>query len=54
MKSVTSLWFFHCLLGTYFMLFSSVCIVDFEQVNVSWVTGSKTTMETPKQSCTLF
>ena len=34
--SVTSLWWFYCWLLTYFSSFSSVSIVDFEQVNVSW------------------
>ena len=35
-KSLTSFWCFYCWLGTYFKSFSSVSIIDFEQVNVSW------------------
>ena len=34
--SVTSLWYFYCSLWTYFTPFSSVFIIDFEQVNVRW------------------
>ena len=35
--SLTSFWCFYCSLWTYFTPFSSVLIVDFEQVNVIWV-----------------
>ena len=31
-----SFWCFYCKLWTYLALFSSVSIVDFKQVNVSW------------------
>ena len=34
--SLTSFWCFYCKLWTYFSSFSSACIVNFEQVNVSW------------------
>ena len=34
--SKTSLWCFYCYLWTYFTAFSSITIVDFEEVNVSW------------------
>ena len=34
--SLTSFWDFYCYLWTHFTRFSSVSIVDFEQVNVSW------------------
>ena len=40
MTSLTSFWCFYCQLWTYFTPFSSTFIVDFEQVNVSWVTNS--------------
>ena len=33
---MTSLWCFYCSLSTYFTPFSSVSIIDFEQVNVRW------------------
>ena len=33
---MTSLWHFYCWLWTYLTAFSSVSIVDFKQVNVSW------------------
>ena len=33
---MTSLWHFHCWLWTYLTAFSSVSIVDFKQVHVSW------------------
>ena len=37
-KSMTSFWCFYCYLLTYITLFLvCVCIVDFEEVNVSWV-----------------
>ena len=36
--SMTSFWCLYCWLLTYFTPFSSVSIVDFEQVNVSWNT----------------
>ena len=39
MTSFTSFWWFYCKLWTNFTLFSSVPIVDFEQVNVSLVTS---------------
>ena len=32
----TPFWCFCCQLGTYFTTFSSVSIVDFVQVNISW------------------
>ena len=35
--SLMSFWCFYYWLGTYFTPFSSVSIIDFEQVNVSWV-----------------
>ena len=35
--SMTSFWCFYCYLWTYFTPFSSASIVNFEQVNVSWV-----------------
>ena len=34
-RSMTSLWYIHLQLSTYFTVFSSVSIVDLEQVNVS-------------------
>ena len=36
LTSSTSFWYFCCYLWTYFTPFSSVSIVDFEQVNISW------------------
>ena len=36
MTSVTSFWCFYSELSTYFTIFSSVSIADFEQVNISW------------------
>ena len=36
MASATSLWYYCWQLWTYCTPFSSVCIVDFEQLNVSW------------------
>ena len=36
MTSMTSFWCFYCGISTYFTPFSTVLIVDFEQVNVSW------------------
>ena len=36
-KNTTSFWCFYCQLWTYFTPFSSVSVVDFKQVNVSWV-----------------
>ena len=38
--SLTSFWCFYYELWTYFTPFSSVPIVNFEQVNVSWVTAT--------------
>ena len=35
--SLTPFWCFYCKLWTYFIPFSSVSSVDFEQVNVNWV-----------------
>ena len=32
--SMTSFWWFHCLLKKYFTTFTSISIVNFEQVNV--------------------
>ena len=37
--SITSFWCFYCKLWTYFVPFSNVSIVDFEEVNVSWVSS---------------
>ena len=34
--SITSFWWFYCKLLTYFTLFSSVFVVDFEHVSVYW------------------
>ena len=41
MTSMTSFWCFYCYLGTYLTPFPSVCIGDFEKVNVSWVGDQK-------------
>ena len=38
--SMTSFWCFYCSLLTYFISFPSVSIIDFEQVNVSWVSNN--------------
>ena len=37
LTSLMSFWCFYCYLWTYFTPFSSVSIVNFKQVNVSWV-----------------
>ena len=37
LTSLTSFWYFYCRLLTYFTPFSSVSIVEFEQVNINWV-----------------
>ena len=39
--SLTSFWCFYCKLWTYFIPFSSVSIVNFEQINVSWAGKGK-------------
>ena len=46
--SLTLFWCFYYLLYAYFTYFSSVPIIDFEQLNVSWVVGIPKTSETPK------
>ena len=38
--SLTLFWCFYYLLYAHFTYFSSVSIIDFEQLNVSWVVGS--------------
>ena len=37
MRSMTPFWCFYWQLGTYFTPFSGVSVVDFEQVNFSWL-----------------
>ena len=43
--SLTPFGCFYCWLWTYFTLFSSASIVDFEQVNISWVFFNKGNLE---------
>ena len=43
--SMTSVWCFYCQLWTYFIPYSTVFSLDFEQVNVSWVN---------KKNCSMF
>ena len=48
-KAMTSFWCFYCKLWTYFTLFSSVSVVNFEYVNIRWVVPiSKNDFYSPK------
>ena len=50
----TSFWCFYCWLWTYFTLMSSISIVDFWQVNVSWEARQQISSFDPFWSLTLL